>query len=172
MPSPTDYLAARLRRLTDTLVTLKDRVRQAVATELGTAVGDAVKDLLRVVVAGRPAPVPTPPPRSRSTWGYDPDERDEWDDQRDWSRRTSTHADIEDDEDDDPVRPPVAVTPCPARLPTALATGLATSNWLAARKVPAWAGVGLGVLAGVAAWCGGAAADACLAAADLVTRFQ
>jgi hypothetical protein len=153
MTPPHDYLAARLRRLTETLVTLKQRVREAVATELGSAIGDAVKDILRALVAGRPsAPLPS---RPSSRYGYDPDP-DEW----------------EDDEEEPYHRQPtneIVLDPAGSSIvPQAIAVGVAAAHWAVTKKAPAWAGVGVGLLAAFAAWCGGPALAAGLAVADLL----
>ena len=149
-----DYLADRIQRLGDTLSTLRRRVREAVATELGRAVGEAVQDVLRTVVAGS---APAPSYAARST--------DEYDDEPDW---------------DDPPRrysPPAtrianeSTPPVEDRLPTAVVTGLAAARWAAERRLPNWASAGVGIVAIAVAWCGGpvvhAVTSAIAAAADL-----
>lgn len=151
---PIDYLADRVRRLGDTLLTLRRRVREAVANELGRAVGEAVQDVLRTVVAGT---APTPAYAART--------HDEYDDEPDW--------------DDAPTRYPSdatkianeSVPPVEGRLPTAVVTGFAAARWAAERHLPNWASAGVGLFAMAIAWCGGpfvhALTTALAAAADL-----
>lgn len=151
---PIDYLADRIQRLGDTLSTLRRRVREAVATELGRAVGEAVQDVLRTVVAGS-APAPA----------YSARTADEYDDEPDW--------------DDPPHRyatpatriPNESIPPVEARLPTAVVTGLAAARWATERRLPTWASAGVGIVAMAVAWCGGpvvqAVTAAVAAAADL-----
>lgn len=54
-------LAARLHRLADQLVELRERVREVIAAEAGRPVGEAVRDLIVVAIRGR-IPVPTTAP--------------------------------------------------------------------------------------------------------------
>jgi len=131
----TEFLTRRIGRLADTLSTLKDRVRAAVAAELGQAVGQAVQDVLGEFVRG--AVVDEPPPRAV--------DRNAWDD---------------DDEDDDPPRP-VAMPNSPEppevtdRWQHALAIGAGLARWWLARGGPAWVGGLVGLAAAIAAAYGG-----------------
>ncbi len=156
MSPPHDYLAARMRRLTETLVKLKHRVHEAIASELGSAIGEAVKDILRVLVAGRP-PVPSrprSPSHSRSRYQPDPDDWDEDD-----------PVEAEPNEFEPRFPNPVDVPPA---LPTAIAVGVAAAHWAVARNAPAWTGVGLGLFASFATWCGGPVLATGIAIADLL----
>ncbi len=51
-------LVHRLRQLTDTLSTLRERVREAVATEFGKAVGQTVQDLIQMLARTTPERTP------------------------------------------------------------------------------------------------------------------
>ena len=104
-----------------TLADLKDRVRLAVAGELGRAVSRAVQQVVQALVAGqddRPSPTPSP-----------------WDD--------------DDDEDRDyPTPPPVTPTiVVRSDLSTAVTAGVQAARWWMARQgtLVMAAGVGLGV---------------------------
>jgi hypothetical protein len=160
----TDVVRRQLADLAGFLVTLKDRVRVAVAGELSRAVGDAVREVVGAVVTGRPAAPVRPAPRGR--WA-DPDKgrgrRGAWDDDPD---------EDEDDFDDEEVthRP---VPPPTARVTVAVTAGAAVARWWAARAgggLLAAAGVGLGV--GLAGLLGGPLARTAVAvlaaAADIL----
>jgi hypothetical protein len=161
----TGPIAARIRRLQATLLVLRQRVREAVATELGSAVGDAVKDVLSVLVRGRLAPVPSARPPVRKRWDDDPDP-DPWDDEDE--DEPSAYRGARNPVPEPELPTPSATGSSSARLPQAVAVGFAAANWLIVRKAPAWAGLGIGVIAGVVAWCGGPLLAAGLAAADLI----
>ena len=128
----TEFLTRRIGRLADTLSTLKDRVRAAVAVELGQAVGKAVQDVLGELVRGD-VEEPLPRPVDRNAW---------------------------DDEDDDPPRP-VAMPGSPEppevtdRWQHALTIGSGLARWWLARGGPTWVGGLLGLAAGIAAAYGG-----------------
>lgn len=145
-----DDLIGRIRRLNDNLQNLRRRVREAVAGELGRAVGEAVQDLLQTYVRGPAIPATTHPSRP--------------------------YGDEDDDEgwDDDPYRcapPPRTATSVAApaasentRMTQAVATGLAAARWASERRLPHWASAGFGLLATAFAWCGGPLVLACTAA--------
>jgi hypothetical protein len=162
--------ADRVRRLADTLGGLKDRVRAAVAGEAGRAVADAVRDLLTAALAGRTPPPADPyrpayPATPRPRWddADDPD-RDGWADREDDDRFTPAGRGRWRDADDEPAPRPTAVPPTPpAHWPAAVALGAGVVRWWAARRVPTWAAVGVGLLAGAAALAGGPLARAGLA---------
>jgi len=160
--------ADRVRRLADTLAELKERARAAVAGEAGQAVGDAVRDLLTAALAGLlPAAFADPHrPGPGGRWGDEGGPaRDPWadrDDEDDWRDADREH------------RPTSGATSPAgvARWPAALALGAGVVRWWAARRVPTWTAVGIGLLAGAAALAGGPLARAGLAllaaAADLI----
>jgi hypothetical protein len=124
----------RVHRLTATLSHLRDRVREAVAGEMGRAVGDAVRDLLTAALH-RQAPSPPTPPRYRpaasSVDEYGPE--DPWDDEEDGheypSPRHHPH------EPDTPAAEP-ATASSPKRWATAVTVGFALARWFVARRLP------------------------------------
>ena len=145
----------RLNRLTAILIDLKERVRAAVASELGKAVGDAVRDLVAAFVRHRPGSrvgrdpvVLTPRPRRRSP--HDPWDEDNESDTESWD---------EDGEYSHAVRPidhpssgpsPQSPEPTASRWATAVSRGASVARWVVARHGPAWVGAVAGglVLAG------------------------
>ena len=157
-----DFLVNRLRHLTDTLGTLRERVREAVATELGKAVGQAVQDLLHAFARGRPVfPDPATAPQSRSSRSSregeeDPDPWDE--DEQVAARRQAVSS---DESEPDAVEP----VPRPNRGPAAVGVATRVWTWWRTKSGPAWVGVGLGLVAGAAAWTGGPLLTAGLALA-------
>lgn len=86
-------LTDHLTRLTDSLTTLKDRVREAVVGELSRIASDSLSEVIRTLLGPRSPRRPT-----RNDREYDP-----WDDD-------------EHDDSDDEV-PPVAIAPQPAVRP-------------------------------------------------------
>ncbi len=138
-----EFLVQRLRHLTDTLSTLRERVREAVATELGQAVGQAVQDVLQTLASGRTNHLrPTAGSRSRSstaTAAWD-DDSDRWDDESVAVRKPdATNSDKRH----------------PNRCLAAVGTATRIWTWWRTQRGPAWMGLGLGLLAGAAAWTGG-----------------
>lgn len=142
-------LAARIQRLSSTLTQLQQRVRETIAHELGAVLGEAVQDLFRILATvSQPSPTPTTP----STWSS-PQTWDEPDD--DWFEPYEVSA------------TPTEMFPR-ATLSQAVAVGLATLHWAANRRFPGWAGVGCGIVAGLAARCGGPVLAVGLVVADLL----
>ncbi len=171
-PSAAAAVAARVRRLADTLHDLKSRVRAAVATEAGKAVADAVRDILTAVLGGRSTPTgPTPTARSasRERWHAAPPDRrdrhDPWDDDFDIEFDTVDEADAEDVDD----RPSPSAEESPRfRWPAVVGLIAAAARGWAARRLPGWVAVSIGVLAAAAGAATGplaAAGHAALAAA-------
>ena len=153
----------RLMHLTETLHQLKDRVREAVATEMGRIVSEAIRDVLTTALRVRAEEPSHPRPDRR-------DRADEW---------TEDDGDSWDDDRQDP-------DPSPRRMPSppapssgwaaALSVGVLVAKWLWGHRVPLWPCVGVGVLATAATLHGGPVVRASLAAlaaaADLVNRTQ
>lgn len=140
----THEVANRLRRLADTLASLRLQVREAVAGETARAVGDAVRELLTAALDGRLGRVKYRNP-SRE-WD---DDHDSWRD--DDVRRVETMPAPWNDDGEAMERKAVRSR----RWSAALAFAATTVRCWAARRVPAWAALALGTLAGVAAWTGG-----------------
>jgi len=169
----TALVTNRIHKLSESLVELKLKVREALATELATAVGSAVRDIIVVAMVDRminPSPRnPTTSPHS----GWRNERYDRWGEPKDsWAEaddydRPGTHARYELDERDDEEPPPA--------LPTtaALAVGVNVGRWWLARNGSTHTAVGLGILATALGFAGGPftrAALAVLAAAtDLLT---
>jgi len=170
----TALVTTRIHKLSESLVELKLKVREALATELATAVGNAVRDIIVVAMVDRminPSPRnPTTSPHSGGgrddrydRWGEPKDPRAEADDYD----RPGTHARYELDEREDEEPPPA--------LPTtaALAIGVNVGQWWLARNGSTHTALGLGILATALGFAGGPFTQAALAvlaaATDLLT---
>jgi hypothetical protein len=147
-------LTDRLVRLTQAFQQLKERIRDAVALEMGKVIADAVRGWITSALQTRREPLryePEYPSR------YD----DGWDDSHeDWNTP-------------EPEFVPQTVEPTtkPTRWAAALSIGMVTARWLIARRIPFAASLGVGVLAGACALAGGPLVQSALstasAAADL-----
>ena len=151
----------RLIHLTATLHQLKDRVREAVATEMGRVVSEAIRDVLTTTLRVRAEEPSRPRPDRRyraDEWSED--DADDWDDDR-------------SDPDSSPRRMPSPPAP-PSGWAAALSVGVLVTKWLWGYRVPLCPCLGMGVLATVATLNGGPVVRASLAAlataADLVSR--
>ena len=153
----------RLMHLTETLHQLKDRVREAVATEMGRVVSEAIRDVLTMALRVRADEPSHPRPDRRyraDQWSED--DADDWDDDR-------------SDPDPSPQRTPSPSAPA-SSWAAALSVGVLVAKWLWGHRVPLWPCLGVGVLATVATLNGGPVLRASLAAlataADLVNLTQ
>jgi hypothetical protein len=149
----TSPLATRFAELALTLAGARDRLRVAVAEELGRAAGTAIRDLL-AADAGR-VTVPRSPYAGRDGWADERrwDERDPWDDGRSGYRGR-----YEDDEPAEEQR-----DERPAGIPPAVVVGLGLWRWWLGRS-GSWRGaVTLGLAASLTALLGGPAVRAVLA---------
>ena len=167
----------RLNQLTAVLMDLKERVRAAVASEVGKAVGDAVRDLVSAIVRHRPsAPVEREPrvfhPYLDRSRPHDP-----WDEEDD-GRPESWDAD-----DSDPRRCrsndeggseycPTSEPPPRSGWASALTLGAGVVRWVVAHRGPPWVGALAGGLVLASSFAGGpvlrAIADIVHVAAELV----
>ncbi len=121
-------LLAFADRLAGTLRLLQERIRDAVATEVGLVAGQAMQNVLHSLIRG-------PEPRKEREEMY----RDEY-------------ADEDPDEEEPlPERPSLPV-PVPVFAPANFGSRL-LNLWLA-RRAPALATLGAGLLTGLLAWCG------------------
>ncbi|CAN5346244.1 hypothetical protein BH11PLA2_BH11PLA2_52330 [soil metagenome] len=127
----------RLQQLSTCFITLRERVRDAVASEMGKAAGEAFRDLLTAVIskstiAYRAAETPSDDHR------WDEDEEPHWHDE---PRRSTS-----------PGWQSPAAVPTPSLVSPAVTIGLGVrvSRWLLQRRVPIWAGLGAGLLASLA----------------------
>lgn len=170
-------MKTQLTGLAGTMAELKERVRIAVAGELGRAVGDAVRQVVQAVVAGNTKP-PAPRPAASRWADEDDDDRDGWGRPRDpWAGR--------DDEDDDYGRgarrttprhetptdePPTAVS---AGVTAAVSAGVYVARWWLIRRGTLLAAAGLGLGVGLLGVIGGPLARTAVAVlaatADVLT---
>lgn len=145
------FVRERLVHLTDTLNQLKDRVREAVAGEMGRIVSETVRDVLTAIL--RPDPHDEPRSRVEYRSSNDPDD---WEEDRSYRMA------------DSPQREVIRKTPFAA----AVSVGLLVWRWLWQRRFPLWPCLGAGAIAGVATYHGGpvvhASLSAVASAADLV----
>ena len=175
----TGVVTTQLTGLAGTMAELKERVRIAVAGELGRAVGDAVRQVVQAVVAGNSKP-PAPRPAA-SRW----DEDDE-DDRDGWGRTRDPWAAGRDDEDDDYSRGARRPTPKRHEAPTdepltavsagvtaAVAAGVYVARWWLVRRgtllVAAGLGLGVGLLGVVGGPLARTAVAVLAATADVLT---
>ena len=175
----TPIVTQRFNKLAGTLADLKVKVRTALATELASAVGIAVRDIL--VMAMIDTMIATPPrptartPLSRSGWHDDEGERDRWGEPRaPWGDHD------EDEEYLDRTPPRSGYRNCDEEAPTprvptaaAIAVGVNVGRWWLARKGTTASAIGVGVLATGLGLAGGPLARAALAvlaaATDVLT---
>ncbi len=174
----TALVTQRCHRLADSLVELKGKVREAMATELAGAIGVAVRDIVIVALIDRlvntPPRSPTRPPMPRAggwrdeesdrdRWG---EPKDPWGDTDDYDRPGKLSRYELDERDDDESAPAVPMT-------TAIAVGVNVGRWWLARNGTTHTAVGLGILATALGFAGGPFAHAVLAvlaaATDLMT---
>jgi hypothetical protein len=148
----TSVIRTQLTGLGRTIADLRERVRVAVAGELGRAVAGAVQQVVQAVVAGRADPPRPEPPAYRPR-------TDRWDDEDEddrWGRPRDPWADDPHDAYDRDRRPaapgrhdapPRDPPPDDPGVAVAVAAGVAAARWWAARKGTwlAAAGLGLGV---------------------------
>ena len=150
----------RLVRLAESFHQLKERVRDAVATEMGKVVADAVRDWVTTTLQGR---MPTRL-RPEETEFASPRSSDGWDDDDHWAEE-EPH--FEAPVNDAPLEPKVS------SWAAALSLGFVAAKWLIIRRLPLVPAVGAGVLLGAFALVGGPLVQASLAAAttaaDIVT---
>ena len=165
----TAVFTAPLRRLSRALLDLRDRVREALAGEVARAVGEAVNEIVAVVLRGGPPPA-TPSPRNedhsgRSHWADAEADADPWGDhQPSWP--DDRYADDFDREPDDVETPPVEHPDPPASIPRtpaglgAVAAGLSAGRWWLGRRGSVAEAVGVGLIVGLAVLAGGPLARA------------
>jgi hypothetical protein len=177
----TNIVTKQLTGLAGTMAELKERVRIAVAGELGRAVGDAVRQVVQAVVAGRTEPPVRRPPASR--WDdEDEDDRDGWGRPRDpWG-----DTDREPDDDDDygrdrgihrgtPTRheTPIAEPAVSTSSTAAVTAAVFVTRWWLLRRGTLWAAAGLGLGVGLLGVIGGPLARTAVAVlaatADVLT---
>jgi hypothetical protein len=160
----------RVNRLAGSLAELKVKVRAALATELASAVGTAVRDVLVIALLDR---ITTAQTQSSRPGGW---REDEFEDRDRWGDAKYPWAEPDDDYDtrtrhvqeNDELEPLPAV---PAMA--AVAVGVNVGRWWLARHGTVPAAVGFGVLATMLGLTGGPFARAALAvlaaATDLLT---
>lgn len=163
----TATLTTPLRRLSRALLDLRDRVREALAGEVARAVGEAVNEIVAVVLRGGPPPA-APSARNedypgRSHWADA--EADPWGDHRPPWHDDRYAADF-DREPDDVETPPVERPDPPASTPRtpaglgAVAAGLSAGRWWLGRRGSVVEAVGVGLIVVLAVLAGGPLARA------------
>ncbi|MFO0825900.1 MAG: hypothetical protein U0792_22740 [Gemmataceae bacterium] len=163
----------RVHKLSESLVELKVKVRQAMATELASAAGTAVRDILVVVILDRLVNIPsrTPPiPVSVGGWrddGYDRwgEPKDRWEDADEYDRPGTPSRYALDEVDDEEPMPPVPTT-------AAIAVGVNVGRLWLARNGSTPTAVGLGILTTALGFAGGPFAYAALAAIAAATDLM
>jgi hypothetical protein len=149
----TAVVRTQLAGLARTVAELRERVRVAVAGELGRAVAGAAEQVVRAVVAGRADP-PRPAYRHSSSSHWDDDE-DRWDRPYDpWGGGDGGY---------DPSRRPAA-PPAPEAGVAAVAAGVCAARWWLGRGGTLLAAAGLGLGVGLLGVLGGPAARSAVAA--------
>ena len=168
----SNVVTEQLRHLAGTLADLQNRVRQAVAGEVGRAVAEAVGEVLAAALGGT---VPTMPAWARAGSanrygrpkdGYGPTDWDDPDDpgwDPDFARLRAANR---SEADDDPGTTDALV------VPAALAVAVAAGRWWLARRGGSPLGAaGAGLAAGTALLAGGPAARSALAVLLAVHRL-
>jgi len=140
----------RITRLAQSFQELKERVRDAVATEMGKVVADAVRDWITSALITR-----RPPSRYADREEH-PRYDDGWDDRPEgWEYA-------------EPVAVPESETVEPRtqspRWAAALSIGVVAARWLIARRLPLVPSLSFGFLAGLCAVAGGPLVQSVLAA--------
>jgi hypothetical protein len=161
----TSVVRSQLAGLARTVAELRERVRVAVAGELGRAVGGAVQQVVQAVVAGR-----TEPPYSGTAYGRSSSTR--WDDdgrEDRWDRPHDPWADDTDDEYDRDrhyTAPARGDAPSPPRaaVTAAVAAGVYAARWWLGRRGTWLAAAGLGLGVGLLGVLGGPVARTAVAA--------
>jgi hypothetical protein len=145
----TGIIRTQLAGLARAVALLKERVRAAVAGELGRAVSGAVRQVVQAAVAGQADPPAYRRPAASSAGWDDEDEEDRW------GRPRDPWADAPEDDDDDrdrrqaaPVQPS-GPPPADTGVTAAVAAGVSTARWWLARKGTLLAAVGLGLGVGL-----------------------
>ena len=132
------HIRDRLVQLTDALHQLKDRVREAIASEMGRIISESVRELLTTALRGRNEQhYPNREYQSSSTpsW-HDSDEEDCWDYNPASTPQTSIPSKPQTD------------------WPTALTIGVLATKWLWLRRFAVWSSLGIGSAVGLLALLG------------------
>jgi hypothetical protein len=152
-------IVERLRRLSETLNDLKERVRDAVAGELSRVVANTVQDVVHSFIRSKPEP----PPREV------PQERPSWQDDDPWAEEVEDEPVREEFEPEEVIPPPLEHND---RWQRAFALGTTVLRWWLAGRWKPFLGLGVAGLAGAAAWWGGpvihAGTGVVLSAAELI----
>jgi hypothetical protein len=152
-------IVERLRRLSETLNDLKERVRDAVATELSRVIANTVQDVVHTFIRNKPEP----PPREV------PQEQPSWQDDDPWAEEIEHEPVRREFEPEEEIPPPLEHND---RWQRAFALGTTVLRWWLAGRWKPFLGLGVAGLAGAAAWWGGPAIHAgtvvVLSAAELI----
>jgi hypothetical protein len=149
------FVRDRLEHLAAMPRQLKDRVREAVAGELGRIVSETVRELLTTIL--RPRSEDNPRPRVEYYSAYS-DEPDDWDVERSHCMTNSNDMSTK------------------SSWTAAISVGVLVIRWLWQRRFPLWPCLGAAALAGAATYHGSPVIHASLAAvssaADLIDLTQ
>jgi hypothetical protein len=152
-------IVERLRRLSETLNDLKERVRDAVAGELSRVVANTVQDVVHSFIRSKPEPPPREVPQERPSWQEDDP----------WAEEVEDYPVRREFEPEEVIPPPLEQND---RWQRALALGTTVLRWWLAGRWKPFLGLGVAGLAGAAAWWGGPAIHAgtgvVLSAAELI----
>ena len=166
----TGVIRNQLTGLAAAIADLKERVRIAVAGELGRAVSGAVQQVVQAVVAGR-----ADPPRPEAPSAYRRASPGGWDDagyEGRWGHPRDPWAGDPDEDDYDrgrhtahvrPDTPPVGPQPGDPGVTVAVAAAVYTARWWVARKGTLLAAAGLGLGVGLLGVLGGPVARTAIA---------
>jgi hypothetical protein len=145
-----DYFLQRLHHLSDTLVELKERVRDAVASELSRVVAQTVQGVVHAFILGQPQPAQRVHEPERHHW--QDDDPDPWqEDDQDENDRYTTQQSQPIPEEPDPEPDP---TPND-RWKRAYTLGATVLCWVLGQRWKPLIGIGVASLLGTAAGCGG-----------------
>jgi hypothetical protein len=146
---------------------LRERVREALASEMARVVAEAVREVITAVLRGGPMPYGRGPTPARPVTADRWDDPDPWDESDPYGRVEPVHHHIEDDTP----APTGAATRSMAVAPAAVASGVSAGRWWLRRRGSAVEAIGVGVLVALAVLSGGPvvrmSATVAAAAADL-----
>jgi hypothetical protein len=156
-------LARHLTRLSETLETIGERLREAVSAAVGETVAGIVRETIRSVLAGRPTVLTSsetyysPPGQRRTSWT-----RPDYTDDDSWFDDPDGYP-PDDYNEAAPPAPRTNTTSAPSRLPRSIAVGFHTTLcWLRCRigRFPVLTAISVGLLTTLATYTGGPLAAA------------
>jgi hypothetical protein len=131
----------RMVRLAETFSQLKERVRDAVASEMGRVVADAVRDLINTVLRPRSSQYERPElqyERSEPQSAEQDEHQDHWNDEYEEPESYQEPPVI-------PSEPENLAPPTVSKWAAALSVGVAVAKWLIHRRLPILPTIGIGM---------------------------